>query len=215
MRKALLFLLLAAPASAQNLPDLPDLGDLPEPTRYLAGYINAGIGKNIPIGGHWGDKTAGFSSSSSFSLSVSKRVDEVLSYGAETFYAGAHKNKASSGLQLRIIALAPFVRASYSEGRRVFYGILGAGVYQWRQPGYTSGGLRFGADSGSSIGLNLGGGVAYPFLFGTMGGLELRWHHIFSVKGASLDLGSADSLNLAFSLQYGVWRDKKSPVPTP
>ena len=43
MRVLLAFLLacLAAPARAQNL---PDLGDMPEPTRYLAGYISGGYG---------------------------------------------------------------------------------------------------------------------------------------------------------------------------
>jgi hypothetical protein len=107
------------------------------------------------------------------------------------------------------------VRASYPEGNKVFYGILGAGVYQWNSPAYTSGGVRYASDSGSSGGLNFGGGMGFPFWFGTTAGLDLRWHKIFNMNGASLDLGSADSVNFTLTLQYGVWRDKKTPLPAP
>lgn len=215
MRALLLALLLAVPASAQTLPDLPDLGELPEPTRYLAGYVSAGLGWNRPVGGHWGDKDTGFSTSQTINLAASKRVDALLSYGAELSYGGGYNNKSLDGLTLRIISLTPFLKAAFPEGNRIFYGLLGAGLYQWQQPAYSSGGVSHASDSGSSGGVNLGGGVYTPFLFGTMLGLELRWHHIFNISGASLDLGSADSICLALNLQYGVWRDKRSPVPSP
>lgn len=216
MRRALLLaLLLAAPAAAQDLPDLPDLGDLPEPTRYLAGYVSGGLGWSRPFGGHWGDKSTGFKTAQSFSFAVSKRVDELASYGVESFYGPAYANNGVDGLSLRIISLTPFLKASFPEGNKVFYGIFGAGLYQWRQAPYTVSGVRKGSDSGSSGGLNFGGGVLYPFWFGTTAGLDLRWHHIFNLNGANLDLGSANNMNLMLTVQYGVWRDKKTPVPSP
>ncbi len=211
----LLLACLAAPARAQVLPDLPDLGDLPEPSRYLAGYLSAGTGWSRPVGGHWGDGDAGFKTSRTLTVAASRRVDEFLSYGAEASYAGGYASNSSEGLTLKIFSLTPFLRASYPEGNKVFYGILGAGVYQWSSPAYTSGGVRYPSDSGSSGGLNFGGGMGFPFLFGTTAGLDLRWHKIFNMNGASLDLGSADSVNFTFTLQYGVWRNKKTPLPAP
>ncbi len=215
MRTALLALLLAVPAGAQNLPDLPDLGELPEPTRYLAGYVNAGLGWSRPVGGHWGDRDAGFKTSSALSLSVSSRVDELLSYGVETCYTPVYRNSGVDGLSMKLVSLTPFLRVSFPEANKVYYGLLAAGVYQWRQQPYTSGGVRYPSDSGSSGGFSLGGGFLSPFWFGTTAGLELRWHHVFNLNGRNLDLGAADSVNLMFTVQYGVWKDKKSPLPTP
>lgn len=212
---ALLSALLSLPAAAQNLPDLPDLGDLPEPTRYLAGYVSAGLGWSRPLGGHWGDKDTGFATSRSMSLAVYKRVDELLSYGAESVYAPVYASAGVDGLSMKIISLTPFIRAAFPEGNKVFFGVLGAGLYQWRQQAFTSGGVRYASDSGSSGGINLGGGVLYPFWFGTNAGLELRWHHIFNLNGANLDLGAVNNVNLMFTVQYGVWRDKKTPLPAP
>lgn len=208
----LLSALLALPAAAQ---DLPDLGDFPEPTRYLAGYITAGLGQSRPFGGHWGDKEDGFAPASAMSLSAAKRVDELLSYGVESFYAPAYANKGVEGFDLRIISLTPFLRASFSEGSNVFYGIFGAGIYQWKQSAYGAGASAVPQDSGSAGGFNFGGGVLAPFWFGTMAGLDLRWHHIFNMSGANMDLGTANSLNLSLVLQYSLWRDKTSPVPAP
>lgn len=208
---ALLLACLALPARAQVLPDLPDLGELPPPSRYLAGYVSAGLGWSRPIGGHWGDGDDGFKTSQALSLAVSKRVDEVLSYGAETFYGARYLNLGVDGMQVKLLSLTPFVKASFPEGNGIFYGVLGAGVYQWRQQAYTAGGVRYGSDSGSSGGVNLGGGVSYPFLFDTRLALDLRWHHVFNVSGARLDLGSADSLNAMFTVTYGVWKKRKTP----
>ena len=209
LKKAAALLLLAffrLPAAAQ---DLPDLGELPEPPRYLAGYVSGGLGWSLPFGGHWGDKDAGFKPSPAFSLAASKRVDEVLSYGVESFYGWRYQDRVLRGMELKIFSLTPFVKASFAEGEKLFYGILGAGVYQWNQPAFASGGLRFGSDSGSSGGINLGAGVSYPFLWETRAGLDLRWHHLFNMKGSSFSLDSADSFNLMFVVSYGVWKDKK------
>jgi len=210
--KLLLSLLLACcalPAGAQNLPDLPDLGDLPEPTRYLAGYVSGGIGWSLPFGGHWGDRDAGFKPSPSMSFAVSKRVDELLSYGVEAGYGSRYTDRVLSDLELKVFSLTPFLKASFPQGNNAYYGILGAGVYQWKQKAFTSGGTKFGSDSGSSGGVNLGVGVSYPFWWGTMAGLDLRWHHIFNMNGANLSLGAVDNLNVMFAVTYGVWRDKK------
>lgn len=218
MRKGgllLLLLLAAAPAAAQNLPDLPDLGDLPPSSRYLAGYVSFGVGRSVPVSGHWGDGTVGFKSSGALQLSAAKRVDETLSYGLETSYAGNYVNRSMPGLSLKVISLTPFVKISVPQGNLGYYGLLGAGVYQWKQPAFTSGGIAFASDAGSSLGLNLGGGIDFPFMFGTRGGLELRWHHIFDLKGNNMDLGSAENFNLSFTLTYAVWKDRKKDVSTP
>jgi hypothetical protein len=199
----------ALPAGAQNLPDLPDLGDLPAPTRYLAGYVSGGIGWSLPFGGHWGDKDTGFKPSPNLSLAASKRVDEVLSYGAEAAYGLRYKDRALAGLELQVFSLSPFLKASFPQGEKVYYGILGAGVYQWKQDSFTAGGVRYGSDSGSSGGLSLGAGVSYPFWWETMAGLDLRWHHIFNMSGENLSLDSVDTFNVMFVINYGVWKKIK------
>ncbi|MCM2267784.1 MAG: outer membrane beta-barrel protein [Elusimicrobiales bacterium] len=206
---ALLWALLCAPASAQVAQGLPGLEDLPEPTRYLAGYVSAGGGWSVPFGGHWGDRSSGFKPSETFSLSASRRVDELLSYGLETAYSWRHRHREMSGLKVKIFSLTPFVRVSFPEGETLYYGTLGAGLYQWTQPAFTSGGVRFSSGSGSSAGMNLGGGVSYPFWFGSRLGLDLRWHHIFNMEGPNFNLDTADNIYALLTLHYGVWRDKK------
>jgi len=204
--------LLAVQAAAQTRAGLPGLEDLPEPTRYLAGYVSAGGGLAFPFGGHWGDKDDGFKPSGVFSLAASKRVDEILSYGLETSCALRHENRVMKDLGLKIFSLTPFVRVSFPEGETLYYGVLGAGLYQWSQPAFSSGGTRYGSDSGSSAGLNLGGGFSSAFWKGTRLGLDLRWHHILNMKGANFDLNSADSLNVMLVLHYGVWKNKRQAL---
>ncbi len=210
MKLSLSFLLVccALPAGAQGL---PDLGELPEPARYLAGYISGGVGWSLPFGGHWGDRDAGFKPSPALTLAASKRVDELLSYGVESFYGRRHKHRVQRDLELKLFSLTPFIKAAFSEGEKVYYGILGAGIYQWKQPAFTSNGFRYGSDSGSSGGVNLGAGVSYPFWWETRAGLDLRWHHVFNMKGSNLSLNSIDSFNIMFVVTYGVWKDKKWP----
>ena len=208
-RALALFLTCAlARAAAAQPAALPGLDDLPEPTRYLAGYVTAAGGAALPFGGHWGDKDAGFKPSPALSLSASRRVDEVLSYGLEAAYSLKHQNRAVKGLELKLFSFTPFVRVSVPQGDTLYYGILGAGLYQWNQPAYTAAGARYPSDSGSSAGVNLGGGVSYPFWWGTRIGLDLRWHHIFNMKGANFSLDSPDSFNVMVALHYGVWKDR-------
>lgn len=210
---AVLLLACALPAAAQDLPDLPGLDDfLPEPTRYLAGYINAQYGNATPFGSHWGDKASGFATSGALSLSASKRVDEILSYGGEVYYAPAHAGRQQEDLEVRVMGIYPFVRASFPSGNKTWYGILGAGVYQWSSPAYTLAGTRYGSQSASSLGANLGLGVNVPFWWGTRAGVDLRWHHIFNMNGTSLDLGSVDTYNVMFSVQYNLWRERAKPA---
>lgn len=202
---------LARTAAAQTAA-LPGLEDLPEPTRYLAGYVTAAGGLALPFGGHWGDAGAGFKPSTAISLSASKRVDEVLSYGLETAYSLKHQNRTVKDLQLKLFSFTPFVRASFPQGNALYYGILGAGIYQWSQPAFTAAGASHASDSGSSAGVNLGGGVSYPFLWGTRIGLDLRWHHVFNMKGANFDLNAADNFNVMLALNYGVWKNRAAPA---
>ncbi len=208
-RALALFLIcaLGRPGAAQTAA-LPGLEDLPEPTRYLAGYVTAAGGAAVPFSGHWGDKDAGFKPSQAFSLAASKRVDEVLSYGLETGYSLKHQNRTVKAMELRFFSLTPFVRVSFPQENAVYYGILGAGLYQWNQPAYAAAGVRYDSDSGSSAGINLGGGVSYPFWWGTRIGLDLRWHHVFNMKGNNFNLNVADNLNLMLALHYGVWKDR-------
>jgi len=208
---ALLLLCCALPAAAQDLPPLDDM--LPEPTRYLAGYVTGAIGNATPFGGHWGDKSSGFKTSGAFSLSASRRVDEVLSYGGEIYSAGSHANRQVKGLGVKVFSLSPFVRASFPSGNKTYYGLLGAGVYQWRSEGYTAAGTRYPSESGSSAGVDAGVGVSIPFWFGTRAGLDLRWRHIFNMNGAALDLGAVDTYNVMFALHYNVWKEKKKTTP--
>ncbi len=208
---ALLLACLALPAAAQTL---PGLDDLPEPTRYLAGYLSGGYGWSLPLGGHWGDKTAGFKTSPVLSLAASKRVDEVLSYGVESSYAQRYLNRGIQDLKVKIFSLMPFVKASLPVGGDTYYGVLGAGIYQWSKGAYSVGATRYPSDSGSSAGINLGAGAVYPFWWGTMAGLDLRWHHIFNmngsnVNGSNLKLGAVDTVNVMFVINYSAWKDKK------
>ena len=198
---------LARVAPAQTAA-LPGLEDLPEPTRYLAGYVSAAGGLALPFSGHWGDAGAGFKPSPAFSLSASRRVDEVLSYGLETAYSLKHQNRTVKDLELKLFSFTPFVRVSFPQGEALYYGVLGAGIYQWNQPAYTAAGARHASDSGSSAGVNLGGGVSYPFWWGTRIGLDLRWHHVFNMTGANFSLNGADNFNVMLALHYGVWKNR-------
>ena len=209
---ALLCALLAVPAAAQVQAGLPGLEDLPEPARYLAGYVSAGGGLAFPFGGHWGDRGDGFKPSAVYSLSASRRLDEIVSYGLESSSSPRHGHRAMKDMRLGIFAFTPFIKISSPELDKTYYGVLGAGLYQWTQPAFTSGGVRFGSDSGSSAGINIGGGVSYPFWRGTMIGLDLRWHHILNMKGANFDLNSADNLNVMLVLHYGVWKNKRQAL---
>jgi hypothetical protein len=202
---ALLALLLAPAAglAQQAAGDLPGLDDLPPPPRYIAGYFSASGGLAAPFGGHWGDSSAGFKPSPLYTVSGSKRVDETLSYGLESSYASGYAQRKLRGLEVRMFSLTPFVKASFPDDDTIYYGIFGAGVYQWAQPAFAG----HASGSGTSGGLNLGGGVTYPFWWGTRVGLDLRWHHVFSLKGDNFDLGSADSLCAAFVMQWSVWKD--------
>lgn len=214
-RRALPLLLVCALArgAAAQTAGLPGLDDLPEPTRYLAGYVTAAGGPAVPFAGHWGDKDAGFKPSKAFSLAASKRVDEVLSYGLETAYSLKHQNRTSKDLELRLFSFTPFIKVSFPQGETLYYGILGGGLYQWSQPAYTAGGAGHASDSGSSAGVNLGGGVSYPFWWGTRIGLDLRWHHVFNMKGSNFDLNAADNMNVMVALHYGVWKDRAAAAP--
>ncbi|OGR96978.1 MAG: hypothetical protein A2016_05640 [Elusimicrobia bacterium GWF2_62_30] len=205
---ALLSLLLAGAAVTAAAQNLPGLEDLPEPTRYLAGYVSGGGGLSLPFGGHWGDTEAGFKPSPVLALSASKRVDELLSWGLETSYAWNYKYRVQSGLDLRMFSLTPFVKATFPEGNLLYYGVLGAGVYQWSQPAFSAGGTRYSSDSGSSLGLNLGGGVSYPFWLGLRAALDLRWHHVFNMKGSNLDMASADNFNIMLVISSGIWKNR-------
>ena len=203
---------LACAAAAQNAV-LPGLDDLPEPTRYLAGYVTAAGGAAVPFAGHWGDKDAGFKPSQAFSLAASKRVDEVLSYGLETAYSLKHQNRTAKDLEVKLFSFTPFVKVSYPQGETLYYGVLGAGLYQWNQPAYTAAGAKYPSDSGSSAGVNLGGGVSYPFWWGTRIGLDLRWHHVFNMKGNNFNLNAADNINVMLALHYGVWKNRPAASP--
>jgi len=204
---ATLLLLAALPvrAPAQNLPGMQDL---PEAPRYIAGYLAAGGGLSVPSGGHWGDNDTGFKPSPAFSLAASKRVDEFLSWGLETSYAADYKNRGLKDLKIKMFSLTPFLKVSVPEGDRLLYGVLGAGIYQWSQPAFISGAAHYASDSGSSAGINLGGGVSWPFWWGTRAGLDLRWHHVFNMTGSNFKLDSADNINIMLVVSSSLWMNR-------
>lgn len=190
--KAFVFLLLSgAQAAAGGLPGVP-----PKPGGYVTGYISAGAGASLPFGGHWGDASGGFKPAPALSLSVSKRVDELFSYGLESFHAAGYENRAAGGLDLRLTSLTPFVKVSSPEGDLAYYGTVGLGFYHWGHSSFNSGGTAYAAGSGWNGGFNLGGGLLFPLRGSARAGLELRWHQVLNLRAKAFELGAANSLNL-------------------
>lgn len=181
---------------------LPGMEASPAP-RFSRYYFVLGGGAVFPFGGHWGDADAGFKPSPSFTIAAARKVDETLSYGLETSYDAGHKNRSVPEMEVRIVSLTPFLRASRQGEGKTYYGILGAGVYNWTQPAFSAGGAGFDADSGSSFGINMGGGVVFPFVDAVQLGLDLRWHHLFTMRGENFDVGPADNLTPSVFFAYG------------
>lgn len=202
--KVLLALSLSAqPACAGWLPGVPPP---PESQGRVVGHIFAGIGGSMPFGGHWGDRTSGFNSSPALSLAVSKRVDELFSYGLDSFHAWHQTNRASGGLNLKLTSLTPFVKVSVPEGAVTYYGTVGLGVYRWAYPAFISAGAVQRSDSAWNGGFNLGAGVLFPAVGNSRAGLELRWHRIFNMRAAAFRLGAVNSLNLALVVRGDLHR---------
>jgi len=174
--------------------------DMPYYSRY---YFSMGAGAAIPVGGHWGDGSVGFTAAPSVSLAGAKKVDDILSYGVETGYSFGHENRDVSAIGLRIFSLTPFLRVASESSGRTYYGILGCGLYHWTQPEFNSSGKDFDSDSGSSFGFNLGGGTILPLRGAWKLGLELRWHHIVNMKGDRFDVDIANNLLPAVLLIHG------------
>jgi hypothetical protein len=171
--------------------------------RYHRYYYALGGGAAVPFGGHWGDGGVGFKASAAITLSGARKVDDTLSYGLEASYAPCHKNQGIRDMKLRVLSLTPFLRAAYLDEGKTFYALLGAGIYHWTQPSLAAGGAEAASDSGSSPGFNIGGGILYPFRGDLQLGLDLRWHHIFSIRGDNLDTGAADNLVPSVLFTYG------------
>ncbi len=202
---ALLLCFTAGAAAAQG-PAVPIGGGRtysPMVSRYFPYYFSLGGAAAIPVGGHWGDGSAGFRASPALSLAGAKKVDDVLSYGVETAYSFGHKNAGIGALLVRVFSLTPFFRVSSPGKSRTYYGLLGAGIYHWTQPSFSAGAADYASDSGSGFGLTMGGGVAFPFRGSFKIGAELRWHHIFTMKGDNFNVGIANNLAPSVLLLYG------------
>ena len=210
--KILLFacaLLLPAAARAQYRYAYPEdmepaeaVVEKPHVPRLFRYYYAAGRGSSSPTGGGWAGKT-GFKSSPSLVVAVGKKVDAVLSYGLETSYDSGHKSRALSGMSVRVFSFAPFLRAASVRGGSAYYAIAGAGVYHWSQSAFGAAGARRASDSGSSLGLSLGGGAIYPFGGALKFGLDLRWRHVFSVSGVNFDADLINNITPSIMLYYG------------
>jgi len=211
--KVLLFLcaLLAsvcAQAQYESPPYQPPVEEAPKEVikqvrRVYPYYGIFGAGASIPFGGHWGDTGSGFKYSPYFVFAGAKRVDDTLSYGIETSYSSGHRNKTVRDMRVRIFSLTPFLRVASLSGETTYFGIVGAGIYQWNRRSYSAAGESFPSDSGSSLGINMGGGAVYPFWDACQIGLELRWHHIFNVQGDQLDVGLVNNIVPSVFLAYG------------
>ncbi|MFA6435467.1 MAG: hypothetical protein WCW52_12315 [Elusimicrobiales bacterium] len=176
---------------------------VPEPPRFSRYYFILGGGAAIPFGGHWGDTDAGFKPSPAITAAGAKKANEMLSYGLEASCLTGHKSRSVPEMKLRIVSFTPFLRASYQGSGKTYYGMLGAGIYSWTQPAFSAGGADHASDSGSSFGVNMGGGVVYPLWDGLQLGLDLRWHHIFTMRGENFDVRSADNLVPSVFCVYG------------
>ena len=212
-KKALLFVCaLLAPVCAraqyETPPYQPPVEEAPKEmikqVRRVYPYSGIiGAGASLPFGGHWGDTGAGFKYSPDFTFAGAKRADDTLSYGLETSYSSGHRNKTVRDMRVRIFSFTPFLRVASPGGEKTWFGILGAGVYHWNRASYSAAGEGFGSDSGSSLGINMGGGVVYPFWDACQLGFELRWHHIFNVQGDQLDVGLVNNIVPSAFLAYG------------
>ncbi|OGS12043.1 MAG: hypothetical protein A2234_09910 [Elusimicrobia bacterium RIFOXYA2_FULL_58_8] len=193
MKKAgavlLLLSLPALSAAAGGLPGVPQPG-------YVAGYFSAGLGSALPFGGHWGDADSGFKPSPALNLSLAKRIDELLSYGIDSVHAWRHENRAAGGLDLKITSLTPFVKVSVAEGDRLYYGLMGLGLYRWSYPSFIAAGTVYSSDAAWNAGFNFGAGILLPFPGNSRAGLELRWHQILNMRSAAFRLGAVNSINL-------------------
>jgi opacity protein-like surface antigen len=194
---------LSAGARAQSAAVSQVPASLAPVPRFHRCYYAFGGGAAFPFGGHWGDADAGFKPASAFTFAGARKVDDTLSYGLEASYGPGHKNRNVKGMKLRVFSFTPFLRAAYGGEDKTFYGLVGAGVYHWTQPALSAGGSDFSSDSGSSLGFNMGGGVIYPFWSEVKLAVDLRWHHIFSIQGDNLDMGSANNLVPSLFLLYG------------
>lgn len=173
-----------------------------QPRRVYRYYGLLSGGVSLPFGAHWGDADSGFKASPDFAAAGAKKVDDTLSYGLEASYSSGHRNRTVRGMKVRLFSFTPFLRVASQSGEKTWYGILGAGIYHWSRPSYTAG-ESFASDSGSSLGINMGGGVVFPFWDALRLGLDLRWHHIFNVQGGQLDVGLANNIVPSAFLVYG------------
>ena len=106
-------------------------------------------------------------------------------------------------MRVRIFSFTPFLRVASLRGKTTWFGVVGAGIYHWSRPSYSAAGESFPSDSGSSLGINMGGGATRPFLDAWQLGVDLRWHHIFSVQGDQLDVGLVNNIVPSVFFTYG------------
>lgn len=211
-KKALLFVCalsasVCAQAQYESPPYQPPAEETlqaPKAPRKIYRYYGLfGGGASMPFGGHWGDTGSGFKYSPDFTFAGAKKVDDTLSYGLETSYSSGHRNKTLRDMKVRIFSLTPFLRVSSRSGEKTWFGIIGAGVYHWSRPSYGAAGESFASDSGSSLGINMGGGVTFPFWDDWQIGADLRWHHVFNVQGDQLGVGLVNNVVPSVFLVYG------------
>ena len=200
----------AQPELREAVSKMPGVAGAPA-QRLSRYYFVLGRGAAVPLGGHWGDRSDGFKPATAFLLEGARKVDDTLSYGLETSYSLDHKNRTVTDMRIRIFSFTPFMRAAYQSGKQTYYGIFGAGVYQWAQPRFSAGGKTYASDSGSSFGINMGGGAMYPLWGAFQLGLELRWHHIFAMRGDNFNVDSADNIVPSAFLVWGWGRGPTGP----
>ncbi|MBU2574808.1 MAG: hypothetical protein KKH28_12095 [Elusimicrobia bacterium] len=190
----------AFPEDMEQFEEAPKKAAVPRFYRY---YYAVGCGISAPVGGRWGDKDAGFRSSPAWSFAGAKKVDDILSYGIESSYDTGHKHRTLNEMGVRLFSFTPFIRFAHGYGRSAYYAILGAGVYHWSQPAFGSAGTGRPSDSGSSLGVSMGGGAVYPFGGALNFGFDLRWRHIFSVNGANFDADLINNIVPSIMFYYG------------
>lgn len=149
-------------------------------------------GFSLPVFGHWGDSDCGFKPSLSGSVMFVKDIDEGLSWGIESGYDLPHKNR-NNDIKVSIFNISPILFSWLGIAERKKYVYLGPGIYHWSSPKSSS----FSSSSGTEFGLKVSCGVIKNYSKSFSLGAEIRFEHVFNMKGENFDLNSANVMQFS------------------
>ncbi len=155
-------------------------------------FVKPGI--SIPVFGHWGDLDSGFKPSLSGSAMFIKDIDEGLSWGIESGYDLPHKNR-NNNIKVSVFNISPVLFSWLGLAERKKYVYLGPGIYHWSSPKTSS----FSSSSGTEFGLKAAAGILKKYSESLYFGAEIRFEHIFDMKGENFDLNSVNVLQFSIT----------------